>query len=424
MSRQDRAYFLGVVDSEWLNVLWDRARRDRDPALLELTDRMLLLLADPKTHGDFKKQFEETYEKALRLAYPVSRALLDEFHRQSGITQDYTLRCFDRGQLRAIEDAAVADTSMSIFAQEMLTKLIAQSKSPRHEVYRSVFDIYSEALLCRLLRERGSGRLRISKIPETSRAGPDFECELDTEINGEPKTLSFFIEVKSLDIVDAPQRLPEMLDAGMDAQIELDRQVAEGRQIAVVEGEISPHRRYGGDGGYDPKSVRLAIENLIQKAAGNFKNTQFMRGPTFALANLLRLPLPGQKVGALAPFFYDPWMGGACVSGALWHFAFGELGAPIHRSPDFEGAGTIDGRLRRAGVLIDEALGLDTPGLIAVHYDQGAYRFDGFYDERWESEKWNWSNIEIEAVFEALCGDYNNQANGRADRYSRGGDRT
>ncbi|BBO04470.1 hypothetical protein SG09_38200 [Bradyrhizobium ottawaense] len=423
LSRKDRAYFLGVPDTEWLNALRHRAHRDRDPALLELTDRMLLLLADPRAHADFKKQFEEAYEKSLRLAYPVSRALLDEFHRQSGIAQDYTLRCFDRGQLREIEDAAAGDTSMRTFAREMLAKLTAQTKSPRHQVYRSVFDVYSEALLCKLMRERAGGRLRISKISETSQAGPDFQCELDTEMNGEGRTLSFFIEVKSLDIVDAPQRLPEMLDESMDAQIELDRQIEEGQQVAIAAGEISPHRRYGGDAGYDPKSVRLAIENLIQKAAGNFKNAQFGRGPTFALANLLRLPLPGQKAGTLAPFYYDPWMGGACVSGVLWHFAFGEVDAPIHRSPDFEEAGTIDGKLGRAGVLIDQSLGLCTPGLIAFHHDQEAYRFDGFYEERWESREWSWSNVETEAVFEALCGDYNNRENGRAYRYSRGGNR-
>lgn len=60
------------------------------------------------------------------------------------------------------------------------------------------------------------------------------------------------------------------------------------------------------------------------------------------------------------------------------------------------------------------ALGLNTPGLIAFHHDQDAYRFDGFYDEHWISTEWAWNDIETEAVFEALCGDYNNRANGRA----------
>jgi hypothetical protein len=79
--------------------------------------------------------------------------------------------------------------------------------------------------------------------------------------------------------------------------------------------------------------------------------------------------------------------------------------------------------LRRAGILIDQALGLDTPGIIAFHRDQGAYRFDGFYDEHWISKEWKWSDIETEEVLHVLCGEYNNRANGRAYLYARGGDR-
>lgn len=416
--RGQRAFALGGVETDWLNALRDRAIRRRDQTLLDLTDHLLTLLANPTAHVDFKEQFEAAYEQAFRLAYPVGRALIDEYHLHSGITRDYTLDCIDRGQVRAIEDDALTDSSMRSFAQAMLTKLKAETRSPRHEVYRSVFDVYSEALVCRLLQERCGGQLRVQKIVETAQAGPDFECELVTERNGRARVLPFFIEVKALDIVHAPQRLPEMLDEGMNVQIELERQLAEGRRIAVAEGVIAPHRGYGDDPDYDWRSVRGAIENLIQKAAGNFKNTQFRRGPTFALANLLRLPLPGQGAGTLAPFYYDPAVGGACLSGALWHMAFGEVGAPIHRAPDFEGAGTNDGTLQRAGILVDQALALETPGLIALHYDQGAYRFDGFYDARWKSEEWEWSNIEIEEVMRALCGEYNDRTNGRAHDYA------
>ncbi|OSI80609.1 hypothetical protein BSZ21_00600 [Bradyrhizobium canariense] len=138
------------------------------------------------------------------------------------------------------------------------------------------------------------------------------------ETNGKTETLAFFIEVKSLDIVHAPQRLPEMLDEGMEVQIDVDRQIADGQRVAVGVEEIAPHRPYGNDPDYDPRSVRGTIETLIEKAAGNFKNTQFKRGPTFALANILRLPRPESGTGTLAPFYYDRAMGGACVSGVLW----------------------------------------------------------------------------------------------------------
>jgi hypothetical protein len=300
--RAQPAYNLGGVDTDWLNALRDRALRRSDQFLLDLTDRLIALLANPTAHADFTKQFEVAYEAARRSTYPVSRALIDEHHLHSDITRDYTLNCIDLGQVRAIEDDALTDQSMKTFAQEMLTKLTAKTKSPRHEVYRSVFEVYSEALVCRLLRQCSGGRLKINKIAETAQAGPDFECELDNERNGRAQVLSFFIEVEALDIVHAPQRLPEMLDEGMDVQIELERQLEEGRPVAIAEGVIEPHRGYGDNPDYDWRSVRGAIENIIQKAAKNFKDTQFRRGPTFALANLLRLPLLGKEPVRWLPF--------------------------------------------------------------------------------------------------------------------------
>jgi hypothetical protein len=98
--------------------------------LIDLTDRLLFLLANPTAQGDFKAQFEQAYEKALRIAYPVTQALMDEHRLHSSISRDYTLMCFDLGQVRAIEDEAVIDQSMKTFAQDMLDKLTAKTKLP------------------------------------------------------------------------------------------------------------------------------------------------------------------------------------------------------------------------------------------------------------------------------------------------------
>ncbi|AZO49913.1 hypothetical protein [Mesorhizobium sp. M4B.F.Ca.ET.058.02.1.1] len=367
-----RDYALGHVESGWLNTIRQRAIREEDASLLSLTSEMHGLLASPEAAGaSFKDAFSNLYDKARRQAYPVCAQLIDEHHLHSGISRDYTLECIDIGQVRLIEDEGQSDGSMRTFAKEMLDGLTRKSGRPRHEAYRQVFDVYSEALVCRLLRERCGPALTISKIAETEEAGPDFACDLRYDHNGEEQRLEFFIEVKSLDIADAPQRLPEMLEDGMAVQIELERQVREGRRVAMAEGVIAPYRRYQDDTRYDPRSVRQCIETLIQKAAGNFKKAQFQRGPTFALANVLRLPLPGQGSGTLAPVYYCDRLGGACVSGALWHLAFGAVGTQIYRSPSFEGAGTDDGLLARAGLLVDPASALRAAGLIVFHHDQG-----------------------------------------------------
>jgi hypothetical protein len=120
-------------------------------------------------YTDFKSRFEQAHEGALRWPYPVTQALMDEHRLHSGVSRDYTLMGFDLGQVRAIEDDATIDQSMKVFARDMLEKLAAKTKLPRHEIYRSVFDVYSEALVCRLLRERGGGKLKVTKRSSTTR---------------------------------------------------------------------------------------------------------------------------------------------------------------------------------------------------------------------------------------------------------------
>ena len=354
------------------------------------------------------------YEEARCYAYPLTRALVDEHHRLVGLSRDYTLDCIDLGQVRLVEDEAAADTSLNEFVRDMRAKLASRTLA-RHEVLRQVFDVYGEALVCRLLRERLGGRLRIAKIPESSVPGPDFVCDLNVVRHGQALTLHFYLEVKSLDVVAAPQRLPEMLMDGVDVQIELERQIAKGKTIAMAEGVVAPHRPFGASPGYDPRSIRLPVENIVQKAAGNFKNAQFQRGPTFALANLLRLPIPGQGVGTLTRAYDDP-MSGSGISGALWHVAFGQVGQGIIRPEEFEGAGGADGALGRAGLLVDPALSLNAPGLIVLHWDDG-YRFDGFLDTAWTNGA-SWGQQDTEEVIRSLCGDYNDGADSRAAAYA------
>lgn len=205
----------------------------------------------------------------------------------------------------------------------------------------------------------------------------------------------------------------------MDAQLDLERQRRDGKSIAMAETEIAPYRPYKSDRGYDPRSARGVIETLIEKGNNNFKATQFALGPTFALANLLRLPLPGQAEYGLAPFFYDSPNGGACVSGVFWHMAFGEFDTPIHRTPDFEGAGTLDGNLQKAGLLVKSPVSGIAAGLIAFYHEEAAYRFNGLYDSRWKNEEYGWTDFETELVLDAVCGDFNSKDNGLAHKYAR-----
>jgi hypothetical protein len=410
---------LGYADRKWADLMRARAQRAQDVELLGHTERMLELLREPEgTTPDVAKQFLDLYDMAGRRAYPLSWAIRAEIHDLSGVSEDYTLQCLDRGMLQAMDDEAVDDPTMKTFVNEMLERLQAKIPHPRHKIYPAVLEIYSEALVYRLLKERVGAGLRITKIP---RNGPDFECVLQYDEPGVGlRDLTFYIEVKTLDIVNPTHRREEMLDEGLDTHVELERQRLAGKTVAMAEQVIAPYRKGDDDDAYDCRSPRQVIQTLIRKAAGNFKASQFKRGPTFALASLLRLPLPGQGASSLAPFFYldDPVKGGACVSGVLWHLAFGQLGAPMHRQPDFEGAGTDDGTLEQAGLLVDPAIQLPAAGLMVFYYDRGAYRFDGLYDAKWTDAATRWGNVETEVVLNALCGDVNDRDNGSAYKYA------
>ena len=103
-----------------------------------------------------------------------------------------------------------------------------------------------------------------------------------------------------------------MADDMLKANIEIEKQLKQGKRVAIAETVIAPAQRYRVGSQYDPRSVRQLIEFLIGKAFNNFKSAQFEMGPTFALANLLRISLRGQEQHGLAPFYYDPHNGGAC----------------------------------------------------------------------------------------------------------------
>jgi len=189
--RANQQLALGYPETKWLNVMRNRAAGFTDSKLRELTDAMLRLLADPVSARDhFKSQFMTLYDQAGRHAYPLAWSILAEHHAINDVTRDYTLGCFDLGMIRLMEDEAVGNRSMRTFVDDMLRKLQVATSQPRHQVFRQVFDVYSEALVCRLLYERGAGRLTIDKIPESKVAGPDFACKLVAEQSGKEKVLA------------------------------------------------------------------------------------------------------------------------------------------------------------------------------------------------------------------------------------------
>ena len=291
----------------------------------------------------------------------------------------------------------LSDGAIGYFVEKALDRLARAGDFVDQTAWRQAFEIYSEAVVYRLLRDAGAGRITVERMPEDNGATPDLKC---LHSGDPPRT--FYVEVKTLDVVHADQRHPEMLDEGILVRDRLDKQVASGKHIAMTTSEIARYRRFGGDPDYDWRAGRISIERRSQKFRQNFKPKQFALGPTFALASLLRMPIGDRGLRPLAPFAHRDLNGGACVSGELWTVCFGSVGDPIHRSPEFEGKGTFDGRLKSDGILVGDDR-LDSPGVLFLRHEDGHYRLDGIIDACWSREG-AWSTNNTETVVWILCG--------------------
>ena len=159
----DKTYRLTEYDVAWLNLLRDRAAKHPDELLKTLTESMVRHLANPTSSHDFGGIFKNQYEQAMEHAYPVAFTLLREKVAFSGLSLDYTLQCIDLGLVRRIEDAALADSNLAEFVSEMRHELSTPMSVPRERVYRSLFDVYSEAVVYHLLKERCGSRLRSTR---------------------------------------------------------------------------------------------------------------------------------------------------------------------------------------------------------------------------------------------------------------------
>ena len=103
----------------------------------------------------------------------------------------------------------------------------------------------------------------------------------------------------------------------------------------------------------------------------------------------------------------------------MWNVCFGRVGDPIHRSPEFEGKGTFNGRLEREGILVGNRR-LDSPGVLFLRHEDGDYQLDGMIDAYWRKEG-IWSTNDTVDVVLTLCRAFNDERNSNAYRLSNPG---
>ena len=351
----------------------------------------------PAGDPDAVERFSALYKDASGVVFPATSAYLAVCHALHEYSASHSLSSIDLEILRAIDLEGHRNQVLDTFRNDLKSRLDQVSGIDDITAYSQAFEIYGEILVYLHLHERvPTERLSERQGQKT----PDFRC---TPPDGKP----FYIEVKSFDIVGGNARKLAMMDDGQDAKAELEEQVHAGKRIAMAETEIDLFRKAGETKTYDPYSVIRVIDTLREKSLGAFKEGQFKEGPTFALAVMDRLLLPGGKFD-LAPYYYADFNDGGIASGALWHMAYGRSGTPIFRLPKFAGAKSLEGHLDRLGLFVDDTRPFLGPGLIVLHLEQCGRRAYGLVNSAYQAEN-NWSIDDTQDVLEWLCHRWNDE---------------
>jgi hypothetical protein len=396
------------IEADILDGIEKLAQADRNSRIAGLHARLMDLLGKLEilTTGELRSDFEKVYREAERLAFRASTAYVAQGQALVGWTQNHSLTSVDLKRLRALDMKSHSDPTINTFVADMSARLSAVVSPPDVILYSQFFEIYGEALTYEFL----SAKLRTRRMPEAETKTPDFECRT-------PDDKVFYVEVKTLDIVGGEFRHDQIMVDSVDRAVDLRRQLAAGETIAMSEGEVAPYKRFGETDTYDPRSLVRVIDVLRDKCWQAFKLGQFALGPTFALAITSRLIVPAGKC-ALAPYYFDPHDGGTCVSGVLWQSAFGYVGTPILRWPDFPGKPTLEAHLAAPGLFVDEGRRFPGLGLIALSFGSEGDAAFGLYPARYPPIA-DWGPDETLSAIVSICEAFNDDENSQAFNISQ-----
>jgi len=342
------------------------------------------------------KEVWEAYSRCLEVAFPICQKYQYWNHQLNDISSDHSLSTISFDRLKRLEEDAYSDPELKGLMGELKHGFSLVSHISDSNNFRQTFEYYGEAVAYDML----SKHFKTRRVDARDDSMPDFACLL-------PDGKEFFVEVKSLDIVDAPFRSEQMHEDAMQQKIELEEQIKQGRKVATAVRVVAPFKKAFDGGSYDPRSLLTVINTFIKKSGNAFKATQFTQGPTFAFILSDRLVIPGGKHD-VAPHYYERG-GGAVVSGVLWHVCFGQEGWPIFRMPDFEGKPGLEGCMTLNGLLADKVVPFPT-GAVIVASTGSEDSLVGLYDSNWAPHE-GWSEDETTEVLHKLCEAYNDENN-------------
>lgn len=402
---------MGHISIEVLEGIESFAIDNPGSPVVRMREDMLQTISPRSIAGEPQavSQFSDLYEKAYGMVYPATRTYLKVYHNVDEISSSHSLNAINLGDLRTFDLEAHENNTLNTFRNELTSKLEKITSIDDVTAFSQVFEIYGEIVSYRYLRERGLKVTRLAK--RKGKETPDFKCELS---DGK----KFFVEVKTPDIVGGDLRNREMMDDALDTQSELEEQRNAGRSIVSATTEFAPYKKYCETDTYDPRSLVGVIDTLQKKFRNAFKEGQFKDGPTFALAVMDRLILPGGKF-SLAPYYYDNYADGGISSGVLWHMAYRRPGTLIFRIPEFSGKRSLEDHLGKFGLFVDDERPYPGPGVIILNRgcEPSGRIALGLTNENY-SDGDGWLIDDTQCVLHTLCDHWNDGGGSQSCKYS------
>ena len=240
---------------------------------------------------------------------------------------------------RLEEDAADDSNVNSGYAKEVCKRLRIQMNNLTPDniaAQRAIYNLSAEARIFYSILLK----VQIERVRECTVKKPDFRIEFGGR--------EFFAEIKALSMAGSDEKYRTIAYDGLEAQINIEKQLNMGRRVASSITFIQP--AFIENCEYDPWSFRAVVELLIKKATGLFKPDQFKYGPTIMFLDVGQWSIGCTLEEGCLEVFEDH-ITGAKVSGPLWHIAFGAIGSHLFRAPEFEGKSGADGVLEQEGLL-------------------------------------------------------------------------
>lgn len=265
------------------------------------------------------------------------------------ITNNPVMDAFNLEECKYLDSQYSTDTFIKSKVDSCLNYL-SNLKIDFNPSYKSAYEEYNEAMVYIDLYKKYT----TTRIPEAKTPTPDFRLTDNGEL-----PFDIYVEVKALSFLDGNLNYIEAQKSSLEANIAIEKQLNDGKQIAFGETIISPFLKRN-----KLPSTKDLIEIYIDKITNNIKIGQYALGDTVLLVDIKQL-LVGSHWDESGIALYQEGQMKSIVSGVLWHVAFGQTGDMIYKPIEFEGKPNTDSQLTKNGILVDNSF---IKGLVFATY--------------------------------------------------------